>query len=377
MYKLKYEEVIDYRRANRLLKWSILLCLLLIFAGEILVWYTNVRAGVFSDARESFVKRVLAPTTINFAIYGFIIFMAAWGLKHKRPYIQAMSTVLGTSILCFSLINIHYTTPAIYAVLVFPMLLALQFVDKRPLAFAYVFNTLAYLLFACLILPGKPDAQMAAQGTTEIITTVSLLTAAYVGAVYLLHTLGHLVQNIIQKEKLIQMDQFTKLYNHTVFYKRLDELILDNHRQGMVFSVILYDIDDFKSINDSYGHSTGDSVLLAFAKAMKRCVGQDGYCFRYGGDEFAVLYFGDERQARYTAERIKDGFAQLLMPLHLPRSVTVSAGICEYNRAHQNGSRDFFSAADYVLYEAKRQTGKDAIIVWSPEEGWGQLTRQA
>ncbi|HHL39918.1 MAG TPA: diguanylate cyclase [Deltaproteobacteria bacterium] len=164
-------------------------------------------------------------------------------------------------------------------------------------------------------------------------------------------------------------DQLTTLYNHTFFYKRLDEEFDRAERYGTSFSLIMTDIDDFKQINDKYGHRTGDLVLKRIAMLLKDNIRKTDIIARYGGEEFAVILpHTDLQGAMDEAERLRavvdESSRAGLLPNHIEEHVTISLGIGSYPTegvVMDNGD-DLVNMADKALYEAKR-SGKNCVRV--------------
>ena len=157
--------------------------------------------------------------------------------------------------------------------------------------------------------------------------------------------------------RLALTDPLTGLGNHRHFHDRLERELADSCEQGYPLSVCLIDIDDFKRINDRYGHPGGDKVLAQLATRLR----QGGEAFRLGGDEFAILLPGrDEEGAKLAAEAIVRRIATAELPPAGPTgAVTVSAGIATVPA--EGLSRDeLVHRADSALYWAK-EYGKDQV----------------
>jgi diguanylate cyclase (GGDEF)-like protein len=127
-------------------------------------------------------------------------------------------------------------------------------------------------------------------------------------------------------------------------------------RSGIPFCVLLIDVDDFKQINDRYGHLTGDRVLQHSAAMLVECVRQSDIVARYGGEEFVILVNNCRlEKGRELAERIRLRFAQA--PFHegdRSIAVTVSIGVAQSDASQQtNMLVDMISRADKALYRAK------------------------
>lgn len=154
-------------------------------------------------------------------------------------------------------------------------------------------------------------------------------------------------------EKQATLDPLTKLYNR----RYLNE-VLNNRMEEEAprFMIILVDIDDFKKVNDSLGHTTGDRVLVSLAKALTEVFPQDCFACRYGGEEF-LIYCNtpDIRLAEYRMGLVKKRFLQFCQE-QISMSVTFSAGAAIYQG--ETCITDLVDKADALLYEAK-QNGKN------------------
>ncbi|HEY5799338.1 MAG TPA: GGDEF domain-containing protein, partial [Burkholderiaceae bacterium] len=150
---------------------------------------------------------------------------------------------------------------------------------------------------------------------------------------------------------LAERDELTGVYNRRKVLQTAEQ----RGAQGVVppFCLCLFDLDHFKSINDTYGHAAGDAVLRAFAQTVQREV-RAGDCFgRYGGEEFLLLLDGaDMAVAMALAERIRVRVEALQIPqLKAGRKVTLSAGIAQY--APGEAVAQAIARADKALYAAK------------------------
>lgn len=152
-------------------------------------------------------------------------------------------------------------------------------------------------------------------------------------------------------------DQMTGLYNHNTFVSRLNKLV-KRYEENKPFCIVMIDIDDFKKVNDTYGHDKGDEVLLVLAKELKEHCGETGTAFRYGGEEFAMIF--EQKSIDETCENVnkmlekfskhKFGFTK--------DKLTFSAGVSEYAKGITADA--FFELADQALYFAKKE-GKNRI----------------
>jgi diguanylate cyclase (GGDEF)-like protein len=154
-------------------------------------------------------------------------------------------------------------------------------------------------------------------------------------------------------------DGLTGLFNRATFDDLLQENMSVSERNGSSFSLILLDIDDFKKINDTYGHVEGDMVLSDLGQILHSVLRQDDAACRYGGEEFAILVqHAKPNQVAQMAEKIR-GHVENHQFNKLP-SVTVSIGCCTYQQ--DETANVFINRADLALYEAKRN-GKNRVVV--------------
>ena len=160
--------------------------------------------------------------------------------------------------------------------------------------------------------------------------------------------------------RLALTDPLTGLGNHRSFHERLQRELALAEQQGATLALCLVDLDDFKSINDHFGHPTGDLVLGQVASRLR----QGGESFRLGGDEFAVLLpRHDEMQAAAVAQSIVDRIGSL--NVEGVGGVTVSAGVATYPM--QGAGRDeLIRLADSALYWAKEE-GKNRARTYESE----------
>jgi diguanylate cyclase len=160
-------------------------------------------------------------------------------------------------------------------------------------------------------------------------------------------------------------DGLTGIYNRKAFDKRLGELVGENTMSRASFSLLMLDIDDFKKINDTYGHQTGDRVILAVINKCRQSIRGEDFLARYGGEEFAIILPGASlKNAVKKANHICQSIATTRyclddIPESPTLSVTVSIGVSSLQKS------DTFDGitqrADKALYAAKR-AGKNRVL---------------
>ena len=165
------------------------------------------------------------------------------------------------------------------------------------------------------------------------------------------------LENSTEFEKLQEKsirDGQTGLYNHTEFYNKLEGVIQRDEK----FCLAMMDIDDFKLVNDTYGHQMGDKVIKYISDTIKRSIRHEDVAARYGGEEFAIIFKGmDKRTTKSIAERLRISVSVGDSPV----KITISIGVACYPK-DANSSAEIVSAADKALYTAKLR-GKNMVVL--------------
>jgi diguanylate cyclase (GGDEF)-like protein len=154
-------------------------------------------------------------------------------------------------------------------------------------------------------------------------------------------------------------DEATGLYNRRFFSLRLEEELSRYRRFNHPVSVVLLDLDGFKSVNDSLGHAVGDDTLRDMAQILMKHSRGINVVSRYGGDEFAVLLVETSKAgARLYADRIREVVAKY--PFSHGKILTASFGVASLPDDEASTAEDLFRSADEALYAAKR-AGKNQV----------------
>lgn len=160
------------------------------------------------------------------------------------------------------------------------------------------------------------------------------------------------------------IDDLTGLYNRRFLTERLKEEFGLARRHGMPLTCILFDIDNFKDINDKFGHEKGDCVLKILADFLRITIRVSDVIVRYGGEEFLLLLpVTDEEGALREAERIRWALADLDCGLG-DKKITVSMGVAALPFPGVKKPEDLIKNADSAMYEGKR-SGRNCVIAFS------------
>lgn len=160
----------------------------------------------------------------------------------------------------------------------------------------------------------------------------------------------------LQKQAIT--DNLTNLYNRTLLKDSLEQAINQANRTNTAYTLIIIDVDNFKSINDELGHEIGDDVLIQLAAFLKNSLRDSDKVFRIGGEEFLILLYNtDEANSIDIAEKLRKGIKNLsLIP---NRTVTVSIGVAGLNSGRD--WKQWMKVCDKNLYKAKN-AGRNRVV---------------
>lgn len=168
-----------------------------------------------------------------------------------------------------------------------------------------------------------------------------------------------------QLKKMAHYDALTNLPNRTLFYDRLDKAIQRAHRDKAMLGIVFVDLDDFKTINDTLGHSSGDIVLSVVAKRLTSIVRDSDTVARLGGDEFVIILekVSQLSDISYIADKI---ITEIKVPIQLKDdkncTIGVSLGISTYPN-QTTDKKELLEFADSAMYEAKK-SGKNCYKIY-------------
>ena len=167
-----------------------------------------------------------------------------------------------------------------------------------------------------------------------------------------------LYKNAVEKA---HRDPVTGVNNRTAMDSALEQEINLAKRHAVPLSMIIFDLDRFKQINDTYGHIAGDALLKRVAQCMSDCVRGSDVIYRYGGEEFVVLLRNTKKPgAKLLAERIRKAIETMHFNFEeLKIKITISAGLSSFRK--KDTVKSFLERCDQALYEAK-QSGRNCVV---------------
>lgn len=344
---------------------------LLVFVLEIIVFlYFSYYDYLISTPQVYLVKYTLLPTFLNITTLA----VGYTFLKKDTVSEDAKDQVPFFCIIAFCLViatvhNLFYITSSIFMI---PVMLS-SMCGKRKVT-TKVFWVSAVALFINALFPGfdavRHNTKM---WYINIVIAFILLMVAYVMSMimikYLQEKEKELMNYIKEKytlEEALKRDQLTGLYNHTEFYRYLEKKIGELELLGKYDGInrmclVVIDIDNFKNVNDQFGHEHGNIILVELSNIMKKHCENIGHVYRYGGEEFAIIFphMGKTEVFRYV-ELIRKEFGREAFIEN--EYITISSGIVEYELG--DTPRGLFEKADEAMYRAK-DTGRNQTVVYS------------
>jgi len=171
---------------------------------------------------------------------------------------------------------------------------------------------------------------------------------------------------ILRYDKLkieVSKDPLTRIYNRKYLFDTLEKEISRVKRTKNNFALAMFDLDDFKAINDCYGHYAGDQILVSITQIVQRIIRQYDIFGRIGGEEFAIILPEiNEKDAFDLCERIRIKIQE--SSLNKKINITISIGIAMFNNKDDN--YDLYQKSDKAMYQAKNN-GKNQTIVFKEE----------
>lgn len=197
---------------------------------------------------------------------------------------------------------------------------------------------------------------------------IGMLIEATLLALALAYQVRYVEEKRVSAEKLAHIDPLTELDNRRSFYAKAKSIWSSAERHDRILSVILFDIDNFKTVNDDFGHLCGDLALTETGKTLLSSIRKEDICARWGGEEFILLLPESGLQnAKAFAERLREKIETLSIGCN-NKSIrfTASFGVAQ-KTANEHSLDALIARADKVLYTAKTN-GKNKVVV-DPEEG--------
>lgn len=304
--------------------------------------------------------KVILPISINALGYMTAVIInrhSIFGCETKNSALVNISLTAAASVSLF-----HREFIASFSAFIFPIFLSGIFNEKKYLHKSLIIS----LLFLILnLLLAKAETYTDLESIINYIAFFGIIIVAYLfGCISIdFHNLNFFIienqattNNRLRNK--IKHDSLTGLYNRDTMFSEIEKSIEAYKTNHTPFCLAILDVDDFKQINDLYGHNKGDAVLKKMSKVLTDVCDKNDCICRFGGDEFAII-FNDKNinDANTVLERIVGDFSSTSYAF-TSKEITCSCGIAEYNE--KMSASDIFNKADKNMYNAKNN-GKNQL----------------
>ena len=192
--------------------------------------------------------------------------------------------------------------------------------------------------------------------TYEFRVTDLIENKRIIGRVYIFLDVTNQVKTLKELNYMVNHDALTKVFNRRKILEELENTLDESYKRGIDLSILMIDIDHFKSINDTYGHQYGDLALTKTVDSCSEVLRKGDIIGRYGGEEFVVILPNTNcTQAAIVAEKLRKRISENEHYFGIERiQITVSIGVASVT-ANRPDIRELIKLADTALYEAKKE----------------------
>jgi diguanylate cyclase (GGDEF)-like protein len=279
-------------------------------------------------------------------------------------------TIVCVNLVVTIMILALYELPIVIYLLIFPVLISLFYYSQRLIFYSLVQGilTVGFVLALSADLRSIVTVSNITMVVSMLIATALIINNLRKRAFAMARDFMSVIQDKqdlqtknIMMEKMNRIDPATELYNHRAFHEHLESIMTLHSSFGIPVYLALLDIDNFKLVNDTFGHASGDAVIKYVADQMKGYTGADDFASRYGGEEFAILSVDKTTEQFYEQlEQIRRAVSEKEHEELNGRRVTVSIGTQMLTPGMSK--QQLFGGADKALYAAKR-SGKNRTMV--------------
>lgn len=334
---------------------------------QTIAWFFMILRGLIPDFFSISFANSLLLAGYAFEIIALLSLKNTFNLKTKKLFL--VFSVL--SIIGFQMILIFYNKEYV-RIAYMSFAAAVIYLPVYRVVFTKVSSPLMkiigsmYIFFAVSSIIRGVVTLTSSAPSTSFFTTGNFQLASLL-TIFIFTNLGSIGFILLMKEKVDQelihfasYDDLTGALNRRTFTENAKQYLTNAAKKGQHLSYILFDVDNFKAINDTHGHHIGDLVLEDLTKKIKQHLDKDDLLGRYGGDEFGILMPGkDEIESTKTIERIiqsiNDGIT-----INLPVAYTISLGIISIIPEQSTQLDVLYTNCDKALYESKRN-GRNGI----------------
>lgn len=296
--------------------------------------------------RDFFMYYVLSCVLWEFLTLSVYKLVLTFGGKYCSDIILAWLSLIMVNVYVYLIIRRYTWLPPVTMVLLIPIAMASMYRKKFFIVLQTGLSVILYMAFAFgWVSQDKYNLPHSRWMSVGIFICIACCMGVLI---------NQMRKATVSLDVQSWQDSLTHLYNHEAFYEELERHMKLHQDKGEAFSILIADIDDFKQVNDTYGHAYGDEVIREVAIIFEKFKGAKDLVARYGGEEFAMIMPNRVlSEAVIQANTLRREFANCSFESKDgPKNFTISIGVAEYTREYDTASA-FFEQADKALYEAK------------------------
>ncbi len=324
--------------------------------GSLLYYYFNKNV----DFNSIYVSRLTITTSFNFLLCLIsYIFLVSKKTITIKSYVLCICLLLICSIPQF-----FYTKYSILLILpAISIIVSSFFKDHKLMVIIYVLNLVSILLSYIQSYYTTPIQGMI------VFIAVFMSTIIYIVSKEIYKSFDDqlkYISSVIRKqtslEKELMIEPLTKLYNRKALDEHMCSIIKKIHKNSQMPYVAMIDLDNFKKVNDVFGHVNGDRTLIALTKIINKNLSKNMKAYRFGGEEFVIVMENiTKEEAKKTIEKIRKDFENTKHEYLNNTNATLSGGISCYS--YKKDVITWLDEADKALYEAKGK-GRNQIVIF-------------
>lgn len=319
-------------------------------------------ANLIGTVCNYFIHGMEIPTILCGVCFLVVAVVGTAGWLTKRTQLPAVLIILALAWFEFPYLYYCYGNASIVYLILGIVGLAVFF-PRRMVIISYAFTLLEYLTIMMITME-RPSRFSIMDETAKAATTTGSFLIVGLSVFAVIYVLLRRYEE--QRRQLLALsedlefaadhDPLTKLYNRRYLVRWVEEWM---RTPGKNFWIVLLDVDDFKAVNDTYGHGYGDDVLREVGRLMMEEMQEKGIASRFGGEEFMLVFEQDDReQVIASFQRVQEGLREYSRATR-QTDITISGGMERYEADKQLDL--LFTSADRKLYTAKN-AGKNCIV---------------
>lgn len=331
-------------------------------AGSYAMWI-----GLFFFCSQQGLTRASSTVIVNcisimlaFNVGLYFVYRTGFNKRFCDPSLTMLQMIIAT---LWSMLSVYYTYEARSLMLLLYLVVfvfGLFRLRVSQFLFLSVFAVVSYMAVIFLLYKTQPEFINPQMDLMNIVVLATVLPWFSLVGGYITNLRKEISKAFSTIERLAITDELTQVHNRRQMFTILENQKALVERGLHKFCICIFDLDDFKNVNDTYGHGKGDIVLATIAEVVKENLRDVDQIARYGGEEFIlILPDSDIKLAMICAERVQEMVKKIRFE-KLPDDfrVTISAGVTEHKRTES--IQDTINRADIALYRAKTN-GRDRV----------------